>query len=81
MDEFEQDGLLEEAETLMGEATNAFFDGDLNRAARLADAAAVRAWKVGNANPTREGIDALMSRLSYIVGAMERFAAVEERDV
>lgn len=81
MNEGEQDGLLGEARILMKEAAGAFFDGNIYRAVHLADVVYVLAW-LANTNPTREGLDALMSRLAYITDALEHYLHnTAERDV
>lgn len=82
MHEVEQNSLLVEAKILTEEAAKAFFEGDTGRAADLAYTAFVQAGKVQDANPTRKGIDALMSRLDYIWGSLEHyFDNAEEWDV
>lgn len=80
MNEVEQDGLLEEAKLLLEEAAKEFFDGDIGEAAYLAHAAYVRAANVRDANPTRGGIGALVSRLRYLEGALEHFVGWAERE-
>lgn len=79
MNETEQDGLLEEARPILEEAAREFFNGNIGRAAHLAHGAFTRAGKVQDANPTREG-SALMSRLDYILGALEHFVTTAERE-
>lgn len=69
MNEFEQNVLLEEAKLLMEEAARAFFDGRIDRATHMA----LVAYAMQDANPTREGLDALMSRLNYMRDALEHY--------
>lgn len=79
--EVEQNDLLEEAKRKLEEAAGAFFDGNIYRAPDLAYAAYRKAVEVEDANPTREGIVTLVSRLAYITDALDHFVTTADRDV